>query len=135
MLMAGKNGQGSAVCTHVPLGPVSGAGGGAAAFRMLPAVAVRQLTSRYASIIDANDQAPPSHGRPVQTGAGRLAAANHIGRREHDIPIVCPMSQVPAGHENRAAEADDGGAKGLGDDGASSTPAPVSIVCTPFALP
>jgi hypothetical protein len=71
----------------------------AASFRMLPAVAVRRFMSCDAWIIDANDEAPPSHGIRTTVnmrarnslGAGRLATPNHVGGREHDLQVVCPL--------------------------------------------
>lgn len=69
---------------------------------MRPAVAVGQFVSRYAWIIDANDQAPPGHGirTTVNTlarsrrGARRLTAPNHVGGRKHDLQVVCPMYEL-----------------------------------------
>jgi hypothetical protein len=78
---------------------------------MLPAVAVRQFVPRYARIIDANDDAPPSHGirATVNTfarrgiDARRFAAPSNVARREHDLQVVCPMQELSRGLQHTKA--------------------------------
>jgi hypothetical protein len=78
---------------------------------MRPAVAMRQFVPRYAGIVDANDQAPPTHVIRTtmntlarsRSRAGRLAAPNHVATRQHHLYVVCPTQEPRRGLQNAKA--------------------------------